>query len=448
MIVESPQLLSPPLTMPAEPVEGNYFVAAYPPFSMWREELVPAAYETLDRHRAGQRERPFGLYVHVPFCAHRCQYCYYLSYAGRRRGEMDEYVDALVQELAICYGTPAFDRRKLAFVYFGGGTPSLLSTRSTRRLMTDLKVLFPWTDVEEVTFECAPRSVTRRKMRALRELGVNRVSLGVQQLNDEVLRLNGRVHRVADVERAYAAIQSVGFDEVNLDLIVGLVGETDESFRDSLEQALRMEPDSITIYQLEVPPNTPLFRSLKNGRLDSELPAWETKHARLAAAFARLENAGYTLRSAYAAARSTRHRRFTYQEEQYRGMDLLGIGVSSFSYVAGMHYQNYASMIEYMESLDDGRLPISRAYVLSDRDRMVREFVLQLKLGRVDARRFRQKFGTNIVDFYARPLEEFAARGWLTFDDQAVTVTREGLVRVDRMIPHFYPWEHQGLNYW
>jgi len=230
--------------------------------------------------------------------------------------------------------------------------------------------------------------------------------------------------------------------------MVGMVGETEDTFWTSLEQIIRMAPDSVTIYQLEIPRNTPLFRSMQNGRLAGELAAWDVKRARLAAAFDRLEEAGYSIRSAYAAARNTRHRRFVYQEEQYRGADLVGIGLSSFSYVAGVHYQSHASMDEYLESLADGRLPISRAYVLNKRDRLVREFVLQLKLGRVEARPFRQKHGAAIRDFFAEPLQKFAARGWLTFNDETVTLTRQGLMRVDRMLSDFYLSEHCGQSYW
>lgn len=433
-----------------EPVEGNYFVAAYPPFSCWRKDRVEAVHTLLGRPAAQDGEAPFGLYIHIPFCARRCEYCYYLSYADRTRQDMDQYRDALIQELTLYGNTPAFAGRSVGFVYFGGGTPSLLPVESLRKLMTELQAVFPWTDAEEVTFECAPRSVTRKKLEVLRGAGVNRVSLGVQQLNDEVLRLNGRVHLVADVERAWEEIEAVGFAEVNVDLIAGLVGETEASFRSSLERVLGMGPDSVTIYQLEVPLNTPLYRSLKDGSVAGGLPAWQTKRARLEHAFARLEEAGYCLRSGYAAARlahKTRHRRFVYQEDQYRGADLLGLGVSSLSYVAGAHYQNRAALEPYLASLHDGRLPIGRAYLLSEDERLIREFVLQLKLGRIEAAYFRDKFGVAIAERFAGPLAHFAALGLLAFDDRGVTLTRDGLLQVDRLLPAFYLPEHQGLRY-
>jgi oxygen-independent coproporphyrinogen-3 oxidase len=430
-----------------EPLEGNYFVAAYPPFSCWRQERVEALYTLLGCPAPQAGGAPFGLYVHIPFCAQRCQYCYYLSYADRTLRYLDRYLDALLRELALYGGMPAFAGRRVGCVYFGGGTPSLLPAESIGRLMNGLKAVFPWTSVEEVTFECAPRSVTRHKLEELRRAGVNRISLGVQQLADEVLRLNGRIHLVADVHRAWEEIQAVGFPEVNVDLIAGLVGQTDTSFGESLEDVLRMGPDSVTIYQLEIPQNTPLYRSLKDGTVLGGVPTWPTKRARLAFAFSRLEEAGYVLRSAYAAARSTRHRRFVYQEEQYRGADLVGIGASSISYIAGAHYQNLATLESYLASLRDDRLPIGRAYLLSEEEQLVREFVLQLKLGRVEAGYFHDKFGVAIGERFAEPLAHCAGQGLLTFDERGVTLTRDGLLQVDRLLPSFYLPMHRGLRY-
>ena len=226
------------------------------------------------------------------------------------------------------------------FIYIGGGTPSVLSPSRMRRLLDGLADSLSCQGVREITFECAPNTVTRPKLDELRRNGVTRLSLGVQQLDDTVLARNGRIHLTRDVERAYANIRRVGFDVVNLDLMVGLVGETDESFQRSLERVISMAPDSVTIYQLEIPANTPLYRMIRNGTLDAAVPSWAVKRARLEGGFALLERAGYTLRSAYAAVRDLDRQRFLYMDEQYRGADLLGIGVSAFSYLNSVHHQN------------------------------------------------------------------------------------------------------------
>jgi len=171
MTVASPEPAGVAFETGPEPAEGNYFVAAYPPFSAWRAELAPRVHDALGRPMAAATAAPFGIYVHVPFCARRCHYCYYLSYAGKTRDQIDAYLDALLVELAAYARQPALAGRMVDFVYLGGGTPSLLSPWRIRRLLGGLAQSFPWNAVREVTFEGAPKTVTLPKLVELREAG-------------------------------------------------------------------------------------------------------------------------------------------------------------------------------------------------------------------------------------------------------------------------------------
>jgi oxygen-independent coproporphyrinogen-3 oxidase len=421
-------------------------VSTYPPFSCWTEAGVDQYRRVLAAPPAVGPATPLGLYVHIPFCVERCHYCYYLSHDDRHF-DVDAYLAALQRELTLYGELPGLAGRRPQFVYFGGGTPSILSTPRVRRLLDAVQAAFPWDAVREVTFECAPRSTSEDKLRALRECGVTRVSLGVQQMDDAVLRENGRVHLIEDIERAYAAIRRVGFDVVNLDLMVGLVAETDETFHQSLQRVIALAPDTVTIYQLEIPLNTPLYRSLHDGTLGHELASWEVKRARLQAAFARLETEGYVLRSAYTAVRDPQRHSFVYQDEQYRGADLLGIGVASFSHLGGVNQQNQASLRRYLECLARGELPLGRAYALDRDERLVREFVLQLKLGRVDRHELSARFGADIVQRFAEPLAALERERLLEVSDQAVTLTPAGLLQVDRLLQAFYLPAHRDVRY-
>ncbi len=437
----------------AEPMVGNYFVSTYPPFSCWKSDHVDEVQRVLDAPRDINAEAPLGLYVHVPFCAERCDYCYYRSYAQPTHWQTDRYIAALLAELAIYGASPAVAGRPLDFAYFGGGTPSLLTARQIQRLLDGVHSIFSLSGAREVTFECAPQTATVDRLAVLRDAGVTRISVGVQQLDDKVLAKSGRIHRVDQVRRAYAQIKPFGFAVVNLDLMVGLVGETDDSFFTSLDRIIEMRPMSVTIYLLEIPPNTPLFQALRDHAtgdrpLDNPPASWDVKRGRLARAFERLEQHGYTVRSAYAAVRDAKLGRFIYQEAQYHGADLLGAGVSSFSYLGGAHYQNHASLEAYLESLSRGQLPHARACLLSEEERMVREFILQLKLGSAGAKYFRDRFGVCLEQRFETPLTEFAERGYLRVDRDAVTLTRDGLLRVDRLIPAFYLPQHRGKTYW
>ncbi len=429
----------------AEPAGGSYFVSTYPPFSAWSGAGGREWRHRLDTPRSKPSSVPLGLYVHIPFCVDRCHYCYYLSHDDRL-DDLDRYIRALESELELHARTPALGGRELDFVYFGGGTPSLLSAARIERLMSALQDVWSWHSTREVSFECAPRSTTTKKLEALRDWGVTRISLGAQQMNDEVLRANGRVHLTADVEAAYRDIREVGFAVVNVDLIVGLVGETDETFDSSLERIVELEPDSVTIYQLEIPLNTPLWSSLQHGEVPT-IASWATKRDRLRRAFDRLERAGYAQASAYAAVRDPERHRFLYQIEQYHGADLLGIGASAFSHIDGFNQQNLPDLGEYLERVEDREPPLFRVYESTPEECMIREFVLQLKLGRVERAYFAEKFGIDLERRFATPLSDLEARGWLGVDDDHVTVTREGLLRVDRMLQSFYLPEHRGIRY-
>jgi oxygen-independent coproporphyrinogen-3 oxidase len=386
--------------------------------------------------------------VHIPFCERRCNYCYYLSFARTPRSELAQYASHLAREASLYAKLPRFAGRSPRFIYFGGGTPSLLPAKDLAVLLAELRDQLAWDEAEEITFESSPKSINREKMAILRAAGVNRISLGVQQLDDEVLRASGRIHLVSDVERAWNEIQTLDFAEVNIDLIAGLPGQTDKSFIDGVQRAIALGPDCVTIYQLEVPGNTPLFRTLGDRRVAESLADWETKRERVATAFDFLEQRGYRVRNAYSAVRPGRHHRFAYAEEQYRGADLVGIGLSSFSYVGGIHFQNTTSRSEYSEAIEAGSLPIVRRYRLNEEERMVREFILQLKLGGVSREYFCRKFEVDPVERFAFPLRQLEGRGWLDIDDTGIRLTRSGLVRVDRLLPAFYLEQHQTCAYW
>jgi len=438
--MEAPTLYPPA----AEPVAGNYFVAAYPPFSAWDPAQVSALHEALARPTP---PKPLGLYVHLPFCQKKCDYCYYLSYIAQPASVVDRYLDAVVREMEIYAAQTGVKGRPVSFAYFGGGTPSTLSSEQLRRLTHGLQAALSWDHIEEVTYECAPRSVRQEFLKALREARVTRVSMGVQSFDNELLRLNGRVHLAEDVVRAYDLIREGGFGWVNLDLMCGLLGETEEKWRESVRRIIELEPDSVTIYQTEIPHNTQLYRDLKASALPAAPISWDLKRARLDAAFHELERAGHTVVSAYNAVKDPQRHRFLYQDYLWRGADMLGLGVAAFGYFCGVHAQNEVTLEQYEATVERGELPVRRAFELSPHDQLVREFVLQLKFGEVPTAPFRKRFGVDVTAEFAGPLRALAGEGWLTVSDEAVRLTRQALLRVDRLLPYFYDPQFQDVRY-
>lgn len=448
-----------------EPVAGNYFVAVYPPFSAWDPAQVPALHEALERPAPAA---PLGLYVHLPFCQKKCDYCYYLSYIAQPAEVVDRYLDAVVREMALYSEQPGVKGRPLSFAYFGGGTPSTLSSAQVRRLVAGLRRALSWDGIEEVTFECAPRSVRREFVETLREMGVTRLSMGVQSFDDELLRLNGRVHLAEDVARAYSLIRQADFAWVNLDLMCGLMGETEEEWRESVQRVIELGPDSVTIYQTEIPHNTQSYRDLNADAWPAAPIPWDTKRTRLDEGFRELERAGYTVISAYNAVKDPQRHRFLYQDYLWRGADMLGLGVASFGYFSNVHFQNEVTLEKYQAAVEGGEMPVKRAIELPAHDQVGREFVLQLKLGEVPVAPFRARFGVDLTEVFAQPLRALAlwnstvlsvqsgrgvystgraAEGWLTCSADAVQLTRPGLLRVDRLLPRFYDSQFQDVRY-
>jgi oxygen-independent coproporphyrinogen-3 oxidase len=255
------------------------------------------------------------------------------------------------------------------------------------------------------------------------------------------------VHLAEDVARACSLLREARLGWVNLDLMCGLMGETEEKWRESVRRVIELGPESVTIYQMEIPHNTQLYRDLTEGSLPAAPLSWDIKRARLDAGFRELERAGYTIVSAYNAVKDPRRHRFLYQDYLWRGADMLGLGVAAFGYFGGVHAQNEITLEKYEAAVERGELPVKRAFNLSAHDQIVREFVLQLKLGAVSAAPFRERFGVDIGTQFAEPLRELAAEGWLTVSDEAVRLTRRGLLRVDRLLPRFYDSRFQDIRY-
>src|SRR5687768_15333744 len=338
----------------------NYFVSNYPPFSFWKPELVSDFYRALEQ--APRPGNPLGIYMHIPFCRKRCHFCYFKVYTDKDSAAIRAYIDATLKELSLYAGKPFIGGRKPNFVYFGGGTPSFLSVDQLRYLTDGMKSFLPWDEVEEVTFECEPGTLTDHKLQAIRDLGVTRLSLGVENFNDHILEINGRAHHSKEIARAYAFARHVGFPQINIDLIAGMLEETEENWRDCVRKTIEMAADSVTIYQMEIPFNTAIYKQMKGeGKLVAPVADWETKRRWVDYGFRELEKAGYHVMSAYTAVKDPARAKFIYRDKLWAGADLVALGVASFGHIGGTHYQNHADFDPYVAQVSQGELPVYRA---------------------------------------------------------------------------------------
>ena len=425
---------------------GSVFVSNYPPYSFWQDEHNPQVVDMLHTADPSARRAPLGLYLHIPFCRKRCKFCYFRVYTDRNSSEIQVYLDALAGEVEYYAGLPRIAGRSLQFVYFGGGTPSYISVKHLKALVDRLKGVMTWDGAEEVAFECEPGTLSRPKVEAIREIGVTRLSLGLENLNDEILRENGRAHVGKEIYEAMGWVKSQEFAQVNVDLISGMVGETWKTWKETVQGTIDLDPDSVTIYQMELPFNTTYSRSILDGSRLS-VADWETKRAWHDHAIDAFEAAGYETSSAYTLVRKGRLKRFVYRDALWRSADLIGAGVASFSHVGGIHFQNHTQWDPYVEACRQERLPLNRSFVPTDEERLVREMILQLKLGRIETGYFKEKFGVNILERFSEAYGRLRGFGMLDFDAREVRLSREGLLRVDQLLPEFYHEVYRDSRY-
>lgn len=237
---------------------------------------------------SSERVEPFGLYVHVPFCLRKCPYCDFNTYAGLE-DYFDQTVDALCQEMALWHEGLA--RRRLTSIFVGGGTPTALSAAQLSRLFEAIYRAFDVAQDCEITCEANPGTVDRDKFVHLRSLGVNRLSLGVQSFQPDELTFLGRIHDVDDVTRAVEAARSAGFDNINLDFIFGLPHQTLAAWQNTVERALALLPEHLSLYSLIIEPNTPLHHWVSTGQVSA--PDEDVAAGLYEFAMERLAGAGY-----------------------------------------------------------------------------------------------------------------------------------------------------------
>ena len=293
---------SPPTGL-AEPEVGSYFVATYPPFSVWSPEAVERdARPALRRRR--RRATPLGLYLHIPFCRKRCHFCYFRVYTDKNAQEIGQ----LSRRLGARVGAvrrAAGDRRTAAELRLFRRRHAVLSLdHAAAGLVDRLNAVTPWDQAEEITFECEPGTLTSRSSTAIRKMGVTRLSLGVENFDDRILEINGRAHRSPEIETAYSFARALGFPQINIDLIAGMLGETEENWQRNIEKTVELEPDSVTIYQMELPYNTTISKDLLQ------------KTGQMTGTGRRL---GYQAALGAAGVRGARERRLSHRQRLHRG---------------------------------------------------------------------------------------------------------------------------------
>ena len=318
---------------------------------------------------------------------------------------------------------------------------------SGKYLVDGLNRHVSWENAQEVTFECEPGTLQKAKLEALKAIGVTRLSLGIEHFDDEILAANGRAHLSPEIYRAYQWAREVDFPQVNVDLIAGMMGETEEKWREAVRRTIELQPDSVTIYQMELPYNTVISQDVLKKGIASPIAGWTTKRRWLDYAFEQFLAHDYEIAGSDIVATKTKTCRFIYRDALWHGGDMIGIGVSSFSHFGGVNFQNAHNFEEYVRILNEDRLPLLRAVSLTPKQRLIREMVLQLKTGWLDTGYFSKKFGVDVWNEFRPVYEGLEEKDLLVRQNGNVSLTRRGLLEVDHFLIDFFEPELRTVRY-
>lgn len=374
-----------------------------------------------------------GLYVHIPFCRKKCHYCDFTSYSGQAEDEQEAYLQALLQEARL-YHSSFQDARRISTVYIGGGTPTCLSGGQLIMLISFLQELFGAPLKGELTIEGNPGTTDRKKLEMMIEAGCNRLSLGVQSFDPRDLRVLGRIHDPRDVYNTYQMARAAGFHNINLDLMYALPGQTLAGWQANLRAALSLEPEHLSLYQLNIERGTPFFRLWEKGLWEE--PDQDLSYNMYREAIEILTARGYRHYEISNFARpgyESRHNRLYWENQEY-----VGLGAGAAGYLQGMRYTNLAVLSDYREQIRQGMFPRDKIELIDERTARAEMMFLGLRLLEgVDKGSFRRRFGRDIHDFYGEAIQKLTANGLLQESPTHLFLTTPGLFVANEVMMEF-----------
>ena len=373
---------------------------------------------------------PAGIYIHIPFCKSRCSYCDFAT--GIYESELAErYVGALVREIAVS----PIASQGVDTIYFGGGTPSILSPSQIERIMDAVYDSFAVDSAAEVTMEINPGSVSAKKLVAFRKSGVNRASFGAQTFDDGELAKLGRSHTSADTMKTFEMLRTAGFTNINFDLIAGLPGQTMSGWQRNVERAFALRPEHLSFYLLEVHSGTPLAQHIARGiqpEPDDELAVEMYEWMLECACESGYEH--YEISNLCLPGLESRH-----NTKYWTGVGYFGFGCSAHSYDGRkVRWSNERDVGKYVKAIENNGSAVVEQHELNDADLRSEAVFLGMRLMRgVDARAYEASFGIDLRDEHRDDLDRFHQAGLIEFDGDLIRLTRAGALMSNEVFASF-----------
>ena len=371
-----------------------------------------------------QKDRSLGLYIHIPFCRQKCAYCDFLSFECKSDRLLSEYSQALILEIRS--RRDDCSDRVIDTVYFGGGTPSLMSSEDLVRIMDELRRNYRIAGDAEITVEANPTSLTREKLECYLNSGINRLSIGVQSFDNRILRILGRLH---DKNEAFNMIQTArkaGFENIGIDLIFAVPTQTMKMWRDTVRQGIFLGPQHISLYSLQLEEGTDLHRRVfKEKSLNATPESMDRQMYH--EAITMLRDAGYThyeISNASLPGRESRHNNKYWSYEEY-----LGLGLGSSSFFKGSRFRNYDRMYKYIQAIKEQRIPVDEKTIeqYTERDEIgIYVFTGLRRSEGIDLGDFRERFGTDLFEIYDIDILD-RHKGLISLHNDRLYLTQAGM---------------------
>ena len=372
------------------------------------------------------QKKPTSAYVHIPFCTQICYYCDF-SKVFIKNQPVDSYLEHLLQEFH------SYDIQKLRTLYIGGGTPTALSAPQLEVLLDGLTKNLDLSVLEELTIEANPGDLDEYKIAVLKNSAVNRVSLGVQTFDDKMLKKIGRSHLEKDIYENIDRLKLAGFDNISIDLIYALPGQTMDQVKDNVAKAIALDIPHMSLYSLILENHTVFMNRMRRGKLP--LPKEEVEAEMFEYIIAELERAGfehYEISNFSKPGFESRHNLMYWDNAEY-----YGIGAGASGYVNGVRYKNHGPIRHYLKAVEEGNARINEEH-LSLREQMEEEMFLGLrKKTGVSKARFEEKFGTSFDNLYGQVVRDLCHQGLLQVEGQQIRMTKRGLFLGDTVAERF-----------
>lgn len=378
--------------------------------------------------------KPLSIYLHIPFCVSKCAYCDFVSYKATSAHHVDEYMSHVIQEIELYHET--LKDSEIKTLYFGGGTPSSVDAKWIGHLIQAIKKHSVLAADCEITIEVNPGTLTLEKMNHYLAAGINRVSMGLQTTNDTLLKTIGRIHTTNDFIITYQALREAGFNNINLDLMFGLPGQTIEDIYHAIDLIQTLNPEHVSAYGLKLEEGTPMYEAYDEGliKLVDEALEREMYHT-IDTELAKRKIYAYELSNFAKPGYESKHNLVYWRNKPY-----LGLGVSAHSKINGVRYGNAMTLKAYQEKLDQGQKPIESEERIDTEDDCFETIILGLRLNEgINILDLNAMYAINFKEKYSDVLSTLTMEGLISMEDETIKLTALGRDLANRVFLAFYP---------